>query len=77
MYIKDHFASVTLPNIELKGFRKISLKKRETKTVSFVIDSDLLRFYDNSNNFTSEPGSFSVKIGNSSVTENAADFVLF
>lgn len=77
LYIKDHFASVTLPNIELKGFRKISLKKGETKTVSFVIDSDLLRFYDNSNNFTSEPGSFSVKIGNSSVTENAADFVLF
>lgn len=77
MYIKDHFASVTLPNIELKGFRKIPLKKGETKTVSFVIDSDLLRFYDDSNNFTSEPGSFSVKIGNSSLTENAANFVLF
>lgn len=77
MYIKDHFASVTLPNIELKGFRKIPLKKGETKTVSFVIDSDLLRFYDDSNNLTSEPGSFSVKIGNSSLTENAANFVLF
>ena len=77
MYITDHFASVTLPNIELKGFRKIFLKKGETKTVSFVIDSDLLRFYDDSNNFISEPGSFSLKLSNSSSTGNMKSFELY
>jgi beta-glucosidase len=77
MYITDHFASVTLPNIELKGFCKIFLNKGETKTVNFEIDSDLLRFYDTSNNFISEPGSFSLKISPSSSIGNIKTFELY
>ncbi|MDG2344170.1 MAG: beta-glucosidase BglX [Flavobacteriales bacterium] len=77
MYITDHFASVTLPNIELKGFKKIYLRKGETQTVSFVVDSDLLRFYNDSNNFISEAGSFSLKISTSSSTGDMKSFELY
>ena len=42
MYISDHFASVTLPNIELKGFSKVFLKKGETKKVTFQSENESL-----------------------------------
>ncbi len=77
MYITDHFASVTLPNIELKGFSKIHLKKGETKKVTFQINSDLLRFYNSSNNFIAESGVFSVKICSSSAEGNIKSFELY
>ena len=76
MYITDDYSSVTLPNKELKGFQKIHLKKGETKTVTFEIDSDLLSFYNNDEVLSSEAGTFTVKIGPNSKTENDAKFEL-
>jgi beta-glucosidase len=77
MYISDHFASVTLPNIELKGFSKVFLKKGETKKVTFQIDSELLSFYNESNSFICEPGLFSVRIGASSIVDKSKSFELY
>ncbi len=76
MYITDDYSSVTLPNKELKGFKKINLKKGETKIVTFEINSNLLSFYNNDEVLINEPGTFTIKIGPNSKTENSAKFEL-
>ncbi|MCB0469601.1 MAG: fibronectin type III-like domain-contianing protein, partial [Flavobacteriaceae bacterium] len=47
LYIHDKVGSVTRPVKELKGFEKIFLKKGESKTVSFSISVEDLKFYNN------------------------------
>jgi beta-glucosidase len=46
MYIRDKVSSVTRPVKELKGFERVSLDAGETKTVTFDITPEALRFYD-------------------------------
>ena len=66
LYIRDLVGSITRPVKELKGFDKIFLKAGESKTVSFKITPELLRFYDYELNFVAEPGDFDIMIGGSS-----------
>ncbi|MDO9038149.1 MAG: beta-glucosidase BglX, partial [Lutibacter sp.] len=56
LYIRDLVGSVTRPVKELKGFQKIFLKKGETKTVTFTLSIEDLKFYDYDLNFVAEPG---------------------
>ena len=65
-YIRDRVASVVRPVKELKGFRKISLQPGEKKTIRFMVDSNILAFYDNDLNWILEPGEFDIMIGASS-----------
>ncbi len=67
LYIRDDFASVTRPVKELKRFKKIFLKKGETKTVGFEIDNNDFSFYNKNMKFVSEPGMFTVYVGTNSV----------
>lgn len=67
LYIRDKVASVTRPLKELKGFQKITLKKGETLKVDFPLPTSELGFYDNSMNYTVEPGEFEVFVGGNSV----------
>ena len=76
LYITDEFASVTLPVLELKGFKKISLKPGEVKEVEFIINKESLSFYDMENNFISEPGFFKVSIGTNSKSLHSIKFKL-
>ena len=66
LYIRDLVGSVTRPVKELKGFQKIALKKGESKTVTFSISPEDLKFYDNKLKFDWEAGEFMVMIGTSS-----------
>ena len=66
MYLRDIVASITRPLKELKGFQKITLKKGESKQVSFKISEELLKFYGSDLVFESEPGDFEVYIGGNS-----------
>ena len=66
LYIRDLVGSITRPVKELKGFDKIFLKAGESKTVSFKITPELLRFYDNELNYVAEPGDFDIMIGGNS-----------
>lgn len=66
MYIRDKVSSVTRPVKELKGFERISLKKGETKTVSFEITKEKLQFYDINMNRVVEPGEFDLMVGTNS-----------
>lgn len=67
MYIRDDISSVSRPILELKGFKKIFLKKGETKTVEFDISPEELRFFDRNMNEAVEPGKFIIYVGKSSI----------
>jgi len=66
MYIRDLVSSVTRPIKELKGFKKVSLRPGETKTIALDITPELLAFYDVNMNYVIEPGGFAILVGNSS-----------
>ncbi len=65
LYIHDKVGSITRPVKELKGFKKIFLKKGESKTVTFEINSDNLKFYNNGK-LTIESGEFEIAISGTS-----------
>ncbi|MFC4723657.1 glycoside hydrolase family 3 N-terminal domain-containing protein [Geojedonia litorea] len=66
MYIKDEIGSVTRPDKELKGFKKIELGAGESKTVSFKITPKMLEFTGLKMKKVLEAGDYKVKIGTSS-----------
>jgi len=66
LYIKDLFASVARPIIQLKGFQRIHLKKGETKTITFQITPKLLTMLNEKMETVIEPGKFKIMIGASS-----------
>ena len=66
MYIRDMVGSVARPVKELKGFERIHLKKGESRTVSFDITVEQLKFYNSALNWVCEPGEFEVMVGGNS-----------
>ncbi len=76
LYIRDLVGSITRPVMELKGFEKIFLRAGESKTVSFKITPELLRFYDYDLNHVAEPGDFILMIGGSSQAVKSAKLTL-
>ena len=67
LYVQDLVGSVTRPVKELKGFKKIMLKRGEEKSVDFIIHEKDLRFTAADMKFKSEPGLFKVYVGTNSV----------
>lgn len=76
LYVRDLVGSVTRPVKELKGFQKIEIKKGETKTVSFKLTVEDLKFYNYNLEYVAEPGQFEVFIGTNSDTTMKAEFEL-
>jgi len=76
LYIRDVVGSITRPVKELKGFQKIELKAGETKTVTFTISVNDLKFYNSDLKFVAEPGEFKVFIGGNSRDVKEAGFKL-
>ncbi len=66
LYIKDKYASLIRPILELKDFQKIKLSVGETKTIKFNIDTNKLSFYNEKLELKSEIGEFELMIGASS-----------
>lgn len=67
LYIGDEKCSVLRPVKELKGFAKVELKAGEEKQISFYIDADDLKFYDDKRNeWVVESGKFKAYVGASS-----------
>lgn len=63
LYIRDMVGSIVRPVEELKGFRKIFLKAGESKTVTFNITPELLKFYNGELKYDWESGDFKIMIG--------------
>ena len=76
LYIRDMVGSITRPVKELKGFQKVDLKAGESKTVSFTISVNDLKFYNSDLKYVAEPGDFKVFIGGNSRDVKEAGFKL-
>ncbi|MDU5475197.1 beta-glucosidase BglX [Pantoea sp.] len=74
MYLNDPVASISRPVRELRGFKRIMLKAGESQTVSFKIDVDALKFWNQQMQQVAEPGKFNVMIGLDSVRTQNAQF---
>ncbi len=66
LYIRDLVGSVTRPVKELKGFQKIELNAGESKTVTFKITPEDLKFYNADLKYDWESGEFEIMIGTNS-----------
>jgi beta-glucosidase len=66
LYIRDLVGTSTRPVKELKGFQKVLLKKGETKTISFKITPNDLKFYNYDLKYDWEPGEFVIMVGGNS-----------
>jgi beta-glucosidase len=76
LYLRDIVGSVTRPVKELKGFKKIMLKKGEEKKVEFTLSEKDLRFTTADSEFKSEPGKFIVYVGTNSAECQELQFEL-
>ena len=66
LYIQDKVGTITRPVKELKGFKKLLIRKGETVHVSFSITADDLSFYHPDLKKYWEPGEFKAFVGGSS-----------
>ncbi len=67
LYIRDLFGKVVRPVKELKGFEKVFIKKGETRTVTFTLTPENLKFYDDQLNYDWEGGEFDIMVGTDSL----------
>ena len=66
LYLRDDYSSVITFEKVLRGFARIALQPGETQTVRFVLGPDDLALYDRNDQWTVEPGRFTVMVGASS-----------
>ncbi|HRO68870.1 MAG TPA: beta-glucosidase BglX [Chitinophagaceae bacterium] len=76
LYIRDLVGTSTRPVKELKGFKKLALKAGETKSVSFDITVNDLKYYNYDLKYVAEPGEFKLFIGGNSRDVKEAGFKL-
>ncbi len=76
LYIRDIAASLSRPVKELKGFELVSIKKGETKTITFTLTENELGFFNNNGDYLVEPGLFKVFVGTSSDKVQETEFEL-
>jgi beta-glucosidase len=74
LYIHDEVASVTRPVRQLAGFRRVTLKPGEARTVELPLTARELGLYNRDMKFVVEPGKFRVFVGGSSVGGLEAEF---
>ena len=63
LYMQDVVASNARPVQQLIGFQKVRFEANERKTIKFTVNESMLRFWNNENEFVSEPGEFKISTG--------------
>ncbi len=76
LYVHDVAASISRPVKELKGFQNVFLKAGESKRVTFTLNADALKFYNQQMVNAAEPGDFDVMVGLDSARLQTARFTL-
>lgn len=76
LYLRDVVRSITPPMRQLKGFKKLFLKKGESKKVTLTLTADNLKFYNSDLEFVAEPGEFEVFVGTDSNADLKTSFTL-
>ncbi|CAF4140124.1 unnamed protein product, partial [Adineta steineri] len=64
LYVSDLYRTVTPPNKELKGYQKLSFAPNEQKQIQFTLDRHDLSFIRIDLTRQTEPGLFTVTVGN-------------
>ena len=77
LYIRDLYASVARPVMELKGFQRVHCKAGEKRTISFSITAEMLSMLNQQMNKLVEPGEFSIMIGSSSTDIRRKEKIVF
>jgi beta-glucosidase len=76
LYIRDKVGTNTRPVKELKDFKKVLIKKGESRTVEFTVRVDNLKYYTNELQYIAEKGVFEAMIGGDSDRVKKVEFVL-
>lgn len=76
LYLRDMGGSYSRPVRELKDYKKILLNPGETKTVSFPINADMLKYHTREHGYTYEKGKFKVFVGAHAYVEENLEFEL-
>ena len=76
LYLRDEVASIARPVMELKGFRRVTIKAHEQKTVDFRVGLDDLSFFNVNLERVAEPGRFQAMVGPDSAHLARVSFVL-
>jgi beta-glucosidase len=66
LYVRDLVGSITRPLKELKGYKKIRLKKGESQVLNFTLTTDDLAFYHPDLKRFAEVGEFDIMVGGNS-----------
>ena len=66
IYVRDCYADVVRPVMELKAFRRVTVKPGEIVETAFSIPTDMLSFTRRDGRRVVEPGEFEVMLGTSS-----------
>jgi beta-glucosidase len=75
LYVRDRYASMSRPVLELAGFRRIELEPGAAKTVRFTLEMSQLAFLDTDMRWLVEAGEVDVLVGASSVDLRLAGVV--
>lgn len=70
LYVNDIYSSVTTPVKELKEYRRVPLRSKETRTVSFELWPEQLSLVNAALERVVEPGEFDLFVGASSAEED-------
>ena len=63
LYLRDEVGSVETPHMQLRGFKRIALKKGESAKVKFDLRFDDLALYNSELQQVVEPGTWQVMVG--------------
>ena len=67
LYIRDLYASMSRPVLELAGFKRIRLAPGEKQRLTFLVKPGQLAFLDRAMRWKVEAGEYEVSVGSSSV----------
>ena len=76
LYTRDLVSTLSRPVKELKDFTSISLNAEETKSVSFKITGDKLKYLDENLKEIVEPRDFEIMVGGSSLKTDIVKLVV-
>jgi beta-glucosidase len=74
LYVRDLIGDVTRPVKELKGFKKLLIRKGETAGISFTIYPEDLSYYHQDMSYSYDPGDFELFIGTNSTDNKRTEF---
>lgn len=77
LYVRDIESSVKQPRMQLKAFKRVRIKKGETKKVTLTVPIKNLSFWDEkTRDYIVEPGEFEIMVGASSADIRLKDKIV-